>query len=71
VCIRGSIRPYGTRALTSVENALSLLLESTDVTTKKYVCPATTFESVYEDPETGALVNFVYGPPDMDEEYVL
>jgi len=28
-------RIYGTRALTSVEKALSLLLESTDVTTKK------------------------------------
>jgi hypothetical protein len=46
VCIRGSLRIYGTSALTSVENALSTLLESTEVTTKKYVCPATTFESV-------------------------
>jgi hypothetical protein len=54
-----------------VENALSLLLESTAVTTKKYVCPAVTVESVYEDPETGAFVSFVYGPPDTDEEYVL
>lgn len=51
-----------------MENALSLLPESTDVTTKKYVCPAVTFESVYEDPETGALVSFVYGPPDTGDE---
>jgi len=35
--------------------ALSTLLEFTDVTTKKYVCPAVTFESVYEVAATGEL----------------
>lgn len=50
-------------AETSVELALSTPLESTEVTTKKYVWLAWTVVSVNVVAATGEEFTFVYGPP--------